>query len=259
MPSPFPGMDPYLEGSPWLSFHSQLCAEMARQLTPKLRPRYLARLTERFVTVTPEDFDQIQDSMLPDVSIVKSSEMPAEPASLGITAASVRVPTLLSESIRQYSVEILDRRDRKLVTAIEVLSPSNKRGKSRDEYLSKRDHIIHGSVHLLEFDLLHEGRRLPMRKPVPKAPYYVYLCRSETRPVTEVWAIPLNQPLPTLPVPLLAGDSDAALNLQEALTKVYDLCAYDIELDYSMAPEASLSPAELAWVDQRLRAAGLRH
>ena len=55
MPSPFPGMDPYLEGSPWMSFHSQLCAEIARQLTPKLRPRYLARLTERFVTDAPED------------------------------------------------------------------------------------------------------------------------------------------------------------------------------------------------------------
>jgi hypothetical protein len=43
-------MDPYLEGSTWMNFHGQLCAEIARQLSPKLRPRYLARLTERFFT-----------------------------------------------------------------------------------------------------------------------------------------------------------------------------------------------------------------
>jgi hypothetical protein len=106
MPSPFPGMDPYLECSTWLNFHSQLCAEMARQLTPKVRPRYLARLTERFVTLTPEDPDSNQASMFPDVSVVKS------------IAPDTGFP--------QFSVEILDRHERKLVTAIEVLSPSNK-------------------------------------------------------------------------------------------------------------------------------------
>jgi hypothetical protein len=46
MPSPFPGMDPYLETSTWMNFHNLLCAEMIRQLGPKIRPRYLARVTE---------------------------------------------------------------------------------------------------------------------------------------------------------------------------------------------------------------------
>ena len=55
MPSPFPGMDPYLEGSLWMSIHSQLTAEIARQLAPKLRPKYLALTTERFV------LDEISD------------------------------------------------------------------------------------------------------------------------------------------------------------------------------------------------------
>jgi hypothetical protein len=32
MPNPFPGMDPYLEGDLWMSAHTDLCAEIARQL-----------------------------------------------------------------------------------------------------------------------------------------------------------------------------------------------------------------------------------
>ena len=44
MPSPFPGMDPYLESSTWMNFHGQLVrGDRARQLGPKLRPRYLKR------------------------------------------------------------------------------------------------------------------------------------------------------------------------------------------------------------------------
>ena len=148
--------------------------------------------------------NRFKRAMFPDVGLVKSISPESGPWAPGVTAATVRVPTLMSESIPQFSVEILDRHDRKLVTAIEVLSPTNKRGEGREEYLAKRDSILHSSAHLLEIDLLHEGRRLPMQRPLPLAPYYVYLCRWPTRPFTDVWAISLNQPLPVVPVPLLA-------------------------------------------------------
>ena len=36
MPSPFPGMDPYLEGSLWTSIHTQLGVEIQRLLMPLL-------------------------------------------------------------------------------------------------------------------------------------------------------------------------------------------------------------------------------
>src|SRR5947209_14772918 len=49
MPNPFPGMDPYLEGDLWTSVHTDLCAEIARQLSPKLRPKYVALSTRRVV------------------------------------------------------------------------------------------------------------------------------------------------------------------------------------------------------------------
>ena len=43
MPSPFPGMDPYLEGTEWQSFHADLCSQMGRQLAPLLQPKYIPR------------------------------------------------------------------------------------------------------------------------------------------------------------------------------------------------------------------------
>jgi hypothetical protein len=68
----------------------------------------------------------------------------------------------------------------------------------------------------------------------------------------------MDQPLPTIGVPLLPGDDDVGLDLQLALTTVYDLSGYDLELDYEQPPLTALSAAELAWIDKYLRAAGLR-
>jgi hypothetical protein len=215
MPSPFPGMDPYLEGSSWMNIHAQLSAEIARQLAPKLRPRYLALITERFVRETPE-------------------------------------------AVPHLSVEIRDRANRQLVTAIEVLSPMNKRGEGRDEYLTKRRHSLLSTAHLLEIDLLREGQRIPMLKPLPPAPCFVFLSRAESRPITEVWPIPPDAPLPVVPIPLLPGDPDVPLDLQLALTTLYDLLGYDLAVDYTRPPEVPLRPEAAAWVEARLRAAGLR-
>src|SRR5438105_6023675 len=45
MPSPFPGMDPFLETNPiFQELHTQMLAEMQAQLQPQLRPKYVARL-----------------------------------------------------------------------------------------------------------------------------------------------------------------------------------------------------------------------
>lgn len=73
MPSPFPGMDPYFESSIWTSVHSSLVIEIARQLSPKLRPRYLALPTERFVAESADDVTITTSSMYPDVAITRAS------------------------------------------------------------------------------------------------------------------------------------------------------------------------------------------
>lgn len=115
-----------------------------------------------------------------------------------------------------FTVEIRDRANRQLVTAIEVLSPTNKRSEGYAEYLAKRRRLMVSSVHLLEIDLLRLGQRVPMRQPLPSAPYFVFLSRAPDRPIIEVWPVSLAEPLPVVPVPLLPGDADVPLDLQQA-------------------------------------------
>jgi hypothetical protein len=76
--------------------------------------------------------------------------------------------------------------------------------------------------------------------------------------MANVWPISLDQPLPTIPMPLLPGDSDAKLDLQQALTNVYDECGLRYMIDYSKPPEVPLFPEESNGLDSHLRTAGLR-
>ncbi len=257
MPSPFPGMDPYLEGNTWMNFHGQLSAEIARQLTPKLRPRYLALLTERFVVEVPGGLAVTTSSLSPDVGVVESGPPRFEGRQTGIALAPLRMETAVPESILHFTVEVRDRAERRLVTCIEVLSPTNKQGQGRDEYLAKRGRLLLSTAHLLEIDLLRGGQRVPMRQPLPSTPYFVFLSRYESRPLSDLWPITLDVALPTVPVPLLPGDEDVALDLQAAVTNVYDQCGYDLALDYTKPPETPLDPESASWADARLRAAGL--
>src|SRR5205823_13138507 len=121
---------------------------------------------------------------------------------------------------------------RGLVTAFEVLSSTNKRG-GRRENLRKRRRLLLSSAHLMEIDLLRAGRRVPMQEPLPDAPYFVFLSRAEARPLTDVWPIRLADQLPKVQVPLLAGDPDLELDLQDALASAYDAFSYDLSVDYA--------------------------
>jgi hypothetical protein len=104
----------------------------------------------------------------------------------------------------------------------------------------------------MEIDLLRQGRRVPMRDPLPDTPYFVFLSRAEDRPVLEVWPIQLRDRLPVVPVPLLPGDSDAPLDLQAAFTAVYDAYSYDLSIDYTRPPEIPLAGDDPAWATRRL-------
>ena len=251
MPSPFPGMDPYLEGSLWMSVHAQLTAEIARQLAPKLRPKYLALATERLVLEEANGVYVAAREMYPDVSVVDTGRSSRRKADVA-TAAPVRLATVVPIRVPHVTIEIRETSTRQLVTAIEVLSPTNKRGRGREEYLTKRQRVLLSTAHLIEVDLLRHGQRVPMQHALPEAPYFVILSRAEERPITDVWPIQLEDRLPVVPVPLLAGDADVALGLQQALTNVYDLLGYDLAIDYSRPPEQPLSPSQAASAAQWL-------
>src|SRR2546423_14685368 len=128
MPSPFPGMDPYLEGDLWTTFHSQIAPEIARQLAPKIAPRYVALTEKRYILDSPEDLEVAIAGRYPDVGIVKVGKGRGAASSERFSAAPLEMATVFAEEVPHFWIEIRDAKQRKLVTVIEVLSPANKRG-----------------------------------------------------------------------------------------------------------------------------------
>lgn len=258
MPSPFPGMDPYLEGALWTTFHFGFGAEIIRQLAPRLRPRYLALPVERLVLEEIGDLSMTTASIYPDVSIIPA-QPPAEERAPGATlAAPLQLATVMPQAVPHVSVEIRDVAQRRLVTAIEILSPTNKRGDGYTEYLAKRRRILLSSAHLIEIDLLRDGQRVPMQESLPETPYFVFLSRAERRPILDIWPVALQQPLPAIPIPLLPGDADVPLDLQAAFTATYELLGYDLLLNYREAAQPPLAAQQTTWAEQLLKERGLR-
>jgi hypothetical protein len=257
MSSPFPGMDPYLEGVRWPGFHHDLATEIKRQLLPRLLPRYYADTSTYFLVDTGEEVE-ITQNIYPDVGVMESLAREHFGQAAATAAPPLRSRLVLPHRMPHSQVEIRDLQDHRLVTAIEFLSPTNKRGAGRKQYLRKRLHILRSTTHLIELDLLRHGRRLPWTRKLPPASYYVYLSRAETRTEIDIWHLGLSQALPEVPVPLLNGDPDVPLDLQRALTAVYDSSRYDLLLNYSEAPDIALAAAEADWVDRLLKQKGCR-
>jgi hypothetical protein len=140
--------------------------------------------------------------------------------------------------LRLFSVEVLETGTLQLVTAIEILSPVNKQPghEAHGDYLRKRRELLRSAAHLIEIDLLRAGRRPPLDRPVPLAPYYVVLSRVNRRPLADVWPIQLCEKLPTVPVTLLEPDPVAPLDLGAIVAAVYERGGYGDLVDYSAPP-----------------------
>jgi hypothetical protein len=257
MPSPFPGMDPYIETPGlWTDFHNNLAPEIRAQLNRLIQPRYVARLTP-YVSYEEVEVGRSR-GIQPDVGIWQPQpprgEVPGAVAVL--TPAPVESLIPLEMPVQLNRVEIRATATQELVTVIEILTPSNKRP-GHDafvEYQRKRRAILYSPVHLVEIDLLRGGERPPLARPVPSAAYYVVLSRTDQRPTVVVWPIQLSDPLPVLDVPLLAPDPDVPLDLGLAVASVYERSAYAADIDYRQPPPPPpLSPADAEWVDGLLR------
>lgn len=244
-------MDPYIEGHEWGDFHLMFIAELRRQLTPLLRPRYLVR-AEEYVFLVREP-EAVPARIRPDALVVESRrEERGASAASGGGAAVLEAPITLSlpqmEWHRQPYLEIRRADAGEVVCVIELLSPFNKRGRDREDYLRKRAAVLKSPTHLIEMDLLRGGERLPMEEELPAADYYVLVSRAEARPLCGVWSLTVRDPLPEIPVPLAAGDRDAQISLQRVFDAVYDDAGYGDSLDYTAEAQPPLSSEDRAWV-----------
>lgn len=255
MPSPFPGMDPYIEGQGWWGFCTQYIAQLQRLLAPLVRPRYVVFIEEHVYLVSVSEGETAR--VRPDavISPRPGSEPPAARAAGGVAVLDapvmLRLPQMESE--HQVYLEIRRRDTGRVVCVIEVLSPINKaRGLGRQEYLAKRAAFIESPAHLVEIDLLRGGERLPMEDPLPPAEYYVFVSQAERHPQCATWPIQLRDRLPEIQLPLSGDDPPVPLDLQAAFAVVYDAAAYADMLDYEHGTEPPLPPALAAWAERLL-------
>ncbi len=260
MQSPFPGMDPFLEASDlWPDVHLSLAAALRDQLQARLRGHYVAALTP-YVAFETIDIMPVRH-IVPGVGIVAIEAPDAPHGATAIVPAPVTGIVAMELPARYANIEIRTVAGQTLVTAIEILSPVNKRPgrEAAEAYDRKRRELLRGDAHLLEIDLLRAGQRPPLVTPRLEAPYVILLSRVERRPKVDLWPLSLRARIPVVPVPLQAPDPDVALDVQAALEQVYRNARYDLRVDYRRPePPPELPPAEAAWLDEHLRAHGLR-
>jgi len=148
----FPGMDPYLEDPQvWPDVHASLIVYLREHLRPLLRPRYIVAIESRVFVEGPASDRPI----IPDAWVRPTRpEAPDETAVLLEADPAVEVQVLPLEVEETY-LTIRDRQSgQRLVTVIEVVSPTNKyAGPGRESYVAKQTEIRRSTAHLVEIDL----------------------------------------------------------------------------------------------------------
>ena len=257
MPSPFPGMDPYLE-SPlhWGSFHQWLTTAVATDLNGKLPPGFVAEL-DQYVWLTAEPSDERELLGRPDVFVTPNPSTSDEGeggVAVAVEVSVVAAPTVETKlakarRTRKTFVKITTAPGGELLTVIELLSLSNKqRGEGRSAYLAKRNEYLVAGVNLVEIDLLRSGDRPPVGRPQPPATdYYVVVCPRDKPATASVWAFGVREPVPVVAVPFKTGLAPVALDLRACLDRAYDDGRYRDKLRYQSPPDPPLRKGDAEW------------
>ncbi len=265
MPSPFPGMDPYLE-SHWGDIHHSLITYARDQLQPVLPPGLRARVEER---VFVESSVGRERTLVPDLRVLERSRRRKGNGKLRSTQPGLAFaePLLLEldEPVTQGYIEIrYADSGMRVVTVLEILSRDNKvPGEGQDKFLQKQAELRDGRVSLVVLDLLCSGQRLlpfPLER-LPAAyrtPYLVCVRRGWQPTTVAIYGLPLRQRLPIIQVPLRPRDKDVPLDLQALIDQCYHNGGYENDIDYQAEPDPRLERDDARWADALLRGKGLR-
>lgn len=253
MPSPFPGMNPYIEQpAVWNDFHDSFIPALREVLSAQVLPRYYVRIEENLYIHEPSAKERFALGK-PGLSI-----HPGASASAGTQGATLAAPVyvgmpVIEEEEQLPYLEIRDRAKHEVVTIIELLSPANK-SHGRDQYLAKVQRILASKTNLVEIDLLRGYHRMPWDQ-LPECDYYALVSRYEERsgekPQAAVWPLHVRDPLPTIPIPLRAGEAEPTVDLQAILHHIYDAAGYSVFI-YASDPEPPLRAADAVWAAQLL-------
>jgi hypothetical protein len=221
MPSPFPGMDPFLEEEKvWPTFHHHFIAGLFQILLPNLIDRYRARVGQRQY----------------------ATEMPL-------------FTSIIREEHCEEFIEIRQRSDNKLVTLVDVVSPANKlTTQGRESYLDRRRdaRIQHASI--VEIDLVLQGQPLLdySREGLPDWDYAVTVTRAMQPERHEIYTATVQKRLPRFKLPLALDDRDTVVDLQAAFARCYDQGGFSAQLDYQATPALIKNADDRTWVNDLL-------
>lgn len=249
MPSPFPGMNPYLEQPDlWRDFHNSFLVSFRAALVPQLPDRYLVEYEESLYIDPTGDDPRL--FAVADAAVADTEDEPEGPTGAPTAAAvvsapiTVTVPGVTKRKARRLVVR--DSKSQEVITVIEMLSPSNKApGPDRNKYLEKRGEVLTSATHFIELDLLRGGKRMPIRT-LPECDYYALVSRAWQRPEMGVWPVKLREPLPAIPIPLRRGEPEPLIGLKPVLDRTYDEAGYARRI-YRATPEPPLSAADSEW------------
>lgn len=253
-------MNLYLEHPQlWTEVHHRLITAIADEIAPSLRPKYRVAIEKRIYLHSGEESVLVG---IPDAAVTSQLAMSDRRTSIATlssesTTTTVRVP--VPQEAREGYLEIRDVETGSVVTAIEVLSPTNKRsGVGREKYRGKRMAILGTSTHLVEIDLVKMGQPTETIETVPKTDYRILICRGDRRLYCDLYGFNLPDPIPVAVVPLRAGDREPTLDLYKLLTQLYDRAAFDLAIDYHGDPVLPLTEEDRSWLDRLLQDKELR-
>jgi Protein of unknown function (DUF4058) len=267
MPSPFPGMDPWLERpSIFPDLHDSLIATMRTAINALLPPPYFTAIANRiWVEETDRHIEPDVDVLRPPVNNGSPGSAAAVVDAVAVKPVIIRVPR---EEVVERFLEIHSAPDGEhLVTTIEVLSLSNKRqgSRGRREYLRKQRKMLDRKVNLVEFDLLRQGRHttsVALRSAIEKTgsfDYHVCVHRFHKPEEYEVYPVLMPQPLPEVAIPLMPEIPVVVINLQELMSQCYDAGLYSRRIRYAEhQPEPPLTEEQSRWTNRVLREKGLQ-
>ena len=222
MPSPFPGMDPYLEDDQlWPAFHHQLVMCLYQLMTQSLGDRYRARVGQRHY----------------------------------VTEQALFTSVVREEHHEDY-IEIRHRNDGRLVTLVDMVSPCNKTTHAgRTAYHGKRQEGRAANANLVELDLVLQGQ--PMidytRDGLPDWDYTVTVTRPVLPEQHEIYSTTLQKKLPSFKLPMATGETEKVYDLQQTFARCYDQGGFGSKVDYAKEPLAVVQDDDRRWLRDILR------
>jgi hypothetical protein len=255
MPSPFPGMDPYLESpAHWSDFHATFIQEVREAINKRLPENYVARVGEYVSLVNTVAEIPRGTTYYPDVTVTRRD---AGGGGGAVSTAVMPPPATTLTNIESLDphtetyIQIVRLPEQDPVTVLELLSPTNKYGEGRGDYVRKRLGLRRQLVNLVELDLLRAGPRLEFAQALPAGHYYAFVTRGARAEVTDAYPWTVRSVMPVIPIPLRPPDADVAVSLAEPFASAYERGQYRKLIDYTKPPPPpAFGPRDAEWVAQ---------